>query len=137
MIKEQVLQGLRELGLEPEQLDELYYGFEYNDVRFIYYVDEEKDKCLTLISPNIFTVDEDNYPLVVQAMLALCETKRYVQPQIVMENQVWITYLHYLGDNKVTTDLLNHMLQVLDDSSMTFLNIIIPTQDLNHDFNEN
>lgn len=124
MIKEQVLKALSALGFIPEEIEGFGYRFEYEGLTLIYSEDDEDTKCVTLIVPDVFDISEDNRQVVLEAMVKLCGKMKYVQPHIMFENQVWLNYQHYTGDNEVTTALIEHMIRVLAFSTITFHKII-------------
>ena len=122
MIKENVLTALSALGFIPKEIEGFGYRFEYEGL--IYTVDDEEAKCITLTAPDVFDISDDNRVAVLEAMAKLCGKMKYVQPNIMFENQVWLNYQHYLGDNEVTPELIEHMIRVLAFSTITIHNII-------------
>ena len=124
MIKEQVLKALSALGFIPEEIEDFGYRFDYEGLTLIYSVDDEDAKCVTLSAPDVFDITDDNRTAVLEAMVKLCGKMKYVQPHIMFENQVWLNYQHYTGDNEVTTALIEHMIRVLAFSTVTFHKII-------------
>ena len=124
MIKENVLRALSALGIIPKEIEGFGYRFEYEGLTVIYTVDDEEAKCITLTAPDVFDISDDNRVAVLEAMAKLCGKMKYVQPNIMFENQVWLNYQHYLGDNEVTPELIEHMIRVLAFSTITIHNII-------------
>ena len=124
MIKENVLTALSALGFIPKEIEGFGYRFEYEGLTVIYTVDDEEAKCITLTAPDVFDISDDNRVAVLEAMAKLCGKMKYVQPNIMFENQVWLNYQHYLGDNEVTPELIEHMIRVLAFSTITIHNII-------------
>ena len=118
MIQENVLAALYALGLIPEEIEGLGYGFECEGLSMIYAVDDEDAQCINLIVPDIFDISEDNRIPVLETMVKLCRKIKFVQPHIMFEDQVWLNYQHYLGENEVTTDLIEHMIRVLSISTI-------------------
>ena len=43
---------------------------------------------------------------------------------IMFDNQVWLNYQHYAGENEVTASLIEHMVRVLAFSTINFHKII-------------
>ena len=124
MIKENVLTAFSALGFIPEEIDGFCYRFEYEGLTVIYTVEDEEAKCITLMAPDVFDISDDNRVTVLEAMTKLCRKMKYVQPYIMFENQVWLNYQHYLGENEVTPELIEHMIRVLAISTITIHNII-------------
>lgn len=124
MIKEQVLQALSALGFIPEDIEGVGYKFAYEGLILIYSEDDEDTKCVTLIAPDVFDISDDNRTAVLEAMAKLCGKMKYVQPHIMFDNQVWLNYQYYTNGNDVTDALIEHMIQVLAFSTITFHKII-------------
>ena len=124
MIKEQVLKALSALGFIPEEIEGFGYRFEYEGLTLFYSEDDEDSKCVTLIAPDVFDISDDNRNAVLEAMAKLSGRMKFVQPNIMFENQVWLNYQHYTGDNEVTAILIEHMIRVLAFSTVTFHKII-------------
>lgn len=126
MMKEKVLEALSALGFIPEEIDGFGYRFDYEGLTICYPVDEDDDesKCLCLVAPGVFEISDSNREAINEAMVKLCCHVKYVQPNIVFENQVWLNYQHYTDESGVTPDLIEHMIRVLDVSNTSFLRLI-------------
>lgn len=124
MIKEQVLKAFRALGFFPEEIEYFGYRIDYEGLPVIYMEDEEESKCLTLFVPHVFDISDDNRLSVLKAMAKLCCKVKYVQPNIMFENQISLNYQHYVGDNEVTEALIEHMITLLEYSTKSFNKII-------------
>lgn len=124
MIKEQVVSALSALGFIPEEIEDFGYRFDYEGLTLIYSVDDEDAKCVTLSAPDVFDITDDNRTAVLEAMSKLCGKMKFVQPHIMFDNQVWLNYQHYTGENEVTASLIEHMVRVLAFSTINFHKII-------------
>ena len=124
MQKEEVLSTLSALGFIPEELEGFGYRFEYDGLTLLYSVDEDDTNCLTFIVPGIFDISEENRVSVLEVLVKLSGKMKYVQPYIMFDNQVWLNYQHYLGDNEVTPELLEHMIRVLGFATYNFHELI-------------
>lgn len=124
MIKENVLNALSALGFIPEEIEGFGYRFEYEGLTVIYSVDDEDAQCVTFTAPDVFDISDDNRTAVLEAMVKVCGKLKYVQPLIMFENQVWLNYQHYTGDQEVTPGLIEHMIRALAFSTITFHKII-------------
>lgn len=124
MIKENVLTVLSALGFIPEEIEGFGYRFEYEGLTLAYSIDDEESKCITLTAPGVFDISDDNRVAVLEAMAKLCGKMKYVQPQIMFDDQVWLNYQHYLCENEVPQELIEHMIRVLAISTITIHNII-------------
>lgn len=124
MQKEEVLSTLSALGFIPEELEGFGYRFEYDGLTLLYSADEDDKHCLTFIVPGIFDISEENRVSVLEVLVKLSGKMKYVQPYIMFDNQVWLNYQHYLGDNEVTPELLEHMIRVLGFATYNFHELI-------------
>lgn len=124
MIQENVLTALSALGFVPEEIEGFGCRFEYEGLTIVYSIDDEDSKCVTLAVPDVFDISDDNRVAVLEAMVKICGKLKFVQPHIMFENQVWLNYQHYAGDNEVTPELIEHMIRVLAFSTITFHKII-------------
>lgn len=124
MIKDDVLSALSALGFIPEEINGFGYRFDYEGLALVYSEEEEDTKCLSLMVPNLFDITDENRVAVLETMVKISGRVKYVQPHIMFDNQVWINYQHYLGDNEVTPELIEHMIRVLTYATIKFNNII-------------
>ena len=125
---EKTLEALRTLGFIPEEIEDFGYRFEYEGLTLAYPVNKDDSNSITLMVPNVFDITDDNRAEVFTAMLRLCRKVKYVQPHIMHgdeSSQVWLNYQHYLGEEgEPTPELIEHMVRVLDYSTVTFHRII-------------
>lgn len=124
MIKDDVLSALSALGFIPEEIEGFGYRFDYEGLTLVYSEEEEDTKCLSLMVPNLFDITDENRVAVLETMVIISGRVKYVQPHIMFDNQVWINYQHYLGDNEVTPELIEHMIRVLTYATIKFNKII-------------
>lgn len=124
MIKDYVLSALSALGFIPEEIGGFGYRFDYEGLTIVYSEEEEDIKCLSLMVPNLFDITDENREAVLETMVKISGRVKYVQPHIMFDNQVWINYQHYLGDNEITPELIEHMIRVLTYATIKFNNII-------------
>lgn len=125
MIKESVLNALCALGFRPEEIDDFGYRIEYEGLTLLFSdQDCEEAQCINMLVPNLFDITDENRMAVYEAMIQLSCRMKYVQPQIAGKTQVWLNYQHYLGDNEVTPDLVEHIIRVLVSSTINFHKII-------------
>lgn len=124
MIKEQVLSALRTLGFMPEEIEGVGYRFDFEGLNVLYSVDEESTKCVTLCAPGVYDITDGDRVTTLEAMVRLSGEMKYVQPFIMFGDKVWLNYQHYIGDNPVTPELIEHMVRVLMASTITFHKII-------------
>lgn len=124
MIQDQVLSALSTLGFIPEEINEFGYRFEYEGLTLVYTKDDDESKCISFVVPDVFDISAENRTAALEAMVELAGRLKFVQPQIMFDNQVWLNYQHWLGDDEVTPELVEHMIRVLAISTITFHKII-------------
>lgn len=124
MIKENVLSALNALGFRPEKIEEFGYRIDYEGFTILYSEEEDESKSIYFISPGVYEITAANRAAVLEAMIALTCDIKYVQPVIVFDDRVWLNYQHYIGDNEVTPELVEHMIHVLAVATVKFHNII-------------
>ena len=129
-LKAKYVQLLRQLGFKPEEVDDIGLSFEYEGLTLIIATESSNQgEWVTLFAPNIYEVNEANALAVLEAIATLCQTIKYVQPHIMFEKEVWINYIHYLGDNELTEDLIEHMVDVLEVAVREFYSIITKVEE--------
>lgn len=88
---------------------------------------EKDDEALNTVSfhvPFILDVTHENEEAVYKAMLKLTGKMKFVQPNIMHDDEVWLTYQHYFGDHEVDIQTLEHMIRVLAEATEQFHNLI-------------
>lgn len=123
-MQEKVLEILYQLGFQPELVDETFgYRFEYEGVTILLTPEEEDSHTICLMLPGIFDITEDNRVAVLEAMVKLSGKMKFVQP-VIFTDSVWLNYLHFLGEQEPTPELIEHMIRVLAFSMVQFHKII-------------
>ncbi|MDE6010061.1 MAG: hypothetical protein K2F87_01245 [Muribaculaceae bacterium] len=120
MMTEDVLGALRTLGCRPEEIPGFGYRFECEGLDVLFPVNDNDTECLTLTAPNVAEIPPEHRTETLEWMMELTRRMKYVQPQIMFDDQVWLNYQHYIGDREVTPELLEHMIRVLMISTFTF-----------------
>ena len=121
MKQEQVIDILQQLGFTLEDISESGFGFRFEfEGLTILFSPEEDSETLTLIAPNVFEFNEENRNMVLEKMAQLTGAIKFLQPTIMFENSVWITYTHYLGETEPTMNLLEHMIRALGIGTCKF-----------------
>lgn len=129
MIKEDVLNALSTLGFIPQQKeneDSLYF-FNYKGLKIIYLSEEDDTQC---ISFSIIYGSEilKNGPMKYDTVIELCNTIRYVQPTFPDSDYVQINYFHYVVNNEVTPQLIEHIIDTLAFAN-SYINKIVEDKD--------
>lgn len=126
MIKEDVLDALSALGFIPNEIEGIGFEIEYEGLTMLYAIEENDDsKSINFIVPGIFEVSDDNKEAVYDAIVELGGNMKYAQAYIMFGNKVWINYAHYIGENDVTPQLIEHIITVLAYATANFHKIMI------------
>lgn len=120
MIEEQVLNALSILGFRPEAIEDFGYRFDYEDLNVLYSAEDDEAHCITMAVPGVFEVTDENRHQVLEAMADVCGRVKYAQPVIAFKDHVWINYQHYVGENEITPELIEHMVRVLAYATIQF-----------------
>ena len=68
MKKKAVMQTLKKMGFNTEQIDENMFVFHFEENPFLYLHDEKDEHLLRIAIPNIFDINEENELMVYRAM---------------------------------------------------------------------
>ncbi len=126
MVKEDVLNALNVLGFIPIEMEGFGFQIHYEG-RFLIYTDVEDTESVNFVMPNIFEITDENREAVYKALIELGGKIKYVQSYIVGDNSVWINYVHYVGENEVKPELIEHIITVLMCAAINFHKIINST----------
>ena len=123
MNKDQVLNALSTLGFIPEEVEDFGYKIEFEGLS-IFVPFEEDFKNITLLAPSLFEVTEENRQDVLETLIKLSTEIKFIQPSIIFGDQVSLSYQHFIGENDVTPELLEHMIRVLGYGVYAFYKFI-------------
>ena len=115
-----VLEQLRSMGFDPTPADELGYMFRYEGLDLLYIPDEDDEEFLRIVVPNIFEVTDENRADVLEAIQSTALTLKYSKVAIVFQSSVWAIYEHRLCPADDMTELLEHIIRVLDATTFVF-----------------
>ena len=124
MIKDNVTKTLNELGFRPEEIEGFGCRFEYEGLSILYSEEDEETQCVNFIAPGVFNITPENRQDILEAMIKLSCKMKYVQPIIMFDDSVCLNYQHYVGDNEVNANLIEHMNRVLAAATIIFHRII-------------
>lgn len=124
MIKEDVLNALSALGFRPEEIEDYGYRIDYEGLPILIPDEEEETKTICFSVPCVFEVTPENELAVYKAMVELTGKMKFVQPVIMFDTQVWLTYQHYLGEQEVDQEVIAHMIRLLSFSTIHFHKLI-------------
>ncbi len=118
--KEIVLDQLKAMGFEPVELGEVGYVFQYEDMNFLYRTDDDDEQFLRIVIPFLFEVTNENRATVLEAMHDTVLLLKYAKMYIMDETTVWAVYEHYLSPTDNLSDLLEHIIRVLEATAHVF-----------------
>ena len=118
-----VLNILSELGFIPEKLEEARYQIEYEWLKIVFIGDDD-ESSVTFIVPQTFIITDENRTAVYDAIVRLNGILRYAQAYVMYDNQVWISYIHYLADTIPSPDLIEHIITAVSFATAKFHEII-------------
>ena len=118
-----VLNILSELGFIPKKLEEAGYQIEYEWLKIVFIGDED-ESSVTFIVPQTYIITDENRSAAYNAIVRLNGMLRYAQAYVMNDNQVWISYIHYLADTIPTIGLIEHMITAVSLATAKFHKII-------------
>lgn len=140
--KEIVLDRLKAMGFEPDEVGDVGYVFKYEDTNFLYMPDEDDEQFLRIAVPNLFEVTEENRVAVLEAMHGTALLLKYAKMYIMYDTSVWAVYEHRLNPADNLSDLLEHIIRVLDTAAQVFYrkingeDVMEPTEESDDDSEE-
>lgn len=118
--KEIVLEQLNAMGFETVEMNDVGYLFKYEDINYLYLTDEDDEKFLRIAIPNLFEVTDENRFDVLEAMHDTAYLLKYAKVCIMYESSVWALYEHYLSSSDNLTELLEHIIMLLEATAQVF-----------------
>lgn len=118
--KEIVLGRLKAMGFEPAELGDLGYVFKYDGVSYLYMPDDDDEHFLRIVIPQLFDVTDENRVAVLDAMHETGLMLKYAKVCIMYEDAVWAVYEHRLNSNDNLSELLEHIIRVLEATAHVF-----------------
>lgn len=117
---ELVLNELTTMGFEPVELGDLGYIFQYEEVNYLYMPDDEDEYFLRIVIPGIFDITDENRVAALEAMHETELIMKYAKMCIMMQDTVWAVYEHRLNSSDNLTEMLEHIIRVLDATVNVF-----------------
>lgn len=121
---------LTRLGFFTEQTSDDWGALEFSfeGINLLFLPDDD-EKCVMMAVPNIFGVDDENRTLVSDTANELNNTMKFLKASILSGESVWLTYEHYLGNNELSEEIVEHMIKLLGAGFMKF-HSLLNTDDL-------
>lgn len=117
--KEIIVDKLKAMGFDPVDLGSAGYVFQYGEMNFLYMPDED-DQFLRIALPNVKEVTDDNRAAILEAAHETGLQVKYAKVNIMFEDNVWCVYEHYLNSIYNLSELLEHIIRVLEVTAMVF-----------------
>ncbi len=118
--KEIILDQLKVMGFEPVELGDVGYVFKYEDMNYLYMPDGDDEHFLRIVIPHLFEVTDENRTAVLDAMHETGLMLKYAKVCIMYENAAWAIYEHRLNSTDDLSDLLEHIIRVLEAAAHVF-----------------
>ena len=117
--KEIILQELNAMGYEPTEVESLGYVFCHEDKYFLYSPDDDEE-FLRIAIPQLYDVTEENRIDVIKALHETAYLIKYSKPVIMYTDSVWAIYEHKLVTTDNLSELLEHIIRVLEVTAFVF-----------------
>lgn len=118
--KEIILQELNAMGYEPTEVESLGYVFCHEDKYLLYSPEDDDEEFLRIAIPQLYDVTEENRIDVIKALHETAYLIKYSKPVIMHTDSVWAIYEHKLVTTENLSELLEHIIRVLDVTAFVF-----------------
>lgn len=118
--KEIILEQLNAMGFEPVELGDAGFVFKYDDLNYLYMPDEDDEQFLRIAIPHLFEVTDENRVAVLEAMHDTSLLLKYAKVNIMYESAAWAVYEHRLTTTDNLSELLEHIIRVLEAAAHVF-----------------
>ena len=110
-----IVELLRDLGFQTHDIDGdgTDFIFKFRQVGYLLMDNNEDEHFIRMAIPQVFSVTENNKPMVFELMERLGYHLKYVKAGI-SDEDVWIYYEHYVEEEiEPSEDLVEHMIRAL------------------------
>lgn len=111
-MKEKILNAIKHLGFEVEELGEMGYGFEYEGLNYLW-MGSKDEEFLSIAIPAIYEKGENEEMEFYQIMDKLNSDLKYVKAYE-LNNDIWLVYERELFSEENLEELLSHMILRLE-----------------------
>lgn len=122
-MKEKILETLRMMGFEIEEMEDFGYGFQYEGKNYLYMPNSEDEDFLSISIPAIMDCDDVSNEVFYLLMDKLNSTLKYVKTNK-LGDSMWLFYERELYGGEDLEKLLTHMILHLEAGITFFLNLI-------------
>lgn len=105
-------------GLRPQETD-FGYVFEYQNLTFFIFWDDDDDQYLKIALPGIFNVDDNNRD---DALVAVNEVNKEwkVIKAVVTDDEVWVVAEQFVDKDPSLVDLVPRTIKILTQGRISF-----------------
>lgn len=118
--KEIMLEELKAMGFEPIGLGNVGYAFKYEGQNYLYMPDDNDEQFLRIAIPHLYDVTDENRVTVLETMHDTGLMLKYSKVRIMYEDAVWAIYEHRLSTFEDLTEILEHIIRVLEVTAQVF-----------------
>lgn len=122
-MKEKILETLRMMGFEVEEMEDFGYGFQYEGKNYLYMPNDEDEDFLSISIPAVMDCDDVSSEVFYQLMDKLNSTLKYVKANK-LGDSMWLFYERELYGGEDFEKLLAHMILHLEAGITFFRNLI-------------
>ena len=122
-MKEKILEALRMMGFEVEEMEGLGFGFRYEGINYLYMPNDEDEDFLSISIPAVLDYDDVSSEVFYQIMDKLNSTLKYVKTNKLGDG-MWLFYERELYGGEDLEKLVSHMILHLEAGINFFRNLI-------------
>lgn len=124
MEKEKIMNAFQAWGLTLNALTENLYAFKFEDISFLWIVNEDNPSFLNLAIPNILSMSDIDELFYHKLMDRINATSLYVKANT-YDDGMWLFYERELVDeNENIEKILQHMITYLEGAYQNFYNAL-------------
>lgn len=112
-MKEKILNALRELGFELEEMENFGYGFRYEGINYLYMPNDDDEDFLNISVPAIIEKDEIEESAYTMLLDKTNSTLKYIKANTLGDG-LWLFYERELFGNEDLEELLQRMILRLE-----------------------
>lgn len=122
-MKEKILETLRMMGFEVEEMEGLGFGFRYEGINYLYMPNEEDEDFLSISIPAVLDYEDVSNEVFYLLMDKLNSTLKYVKANKLGDG-IWLFYERELYGGEDLEKLVSRMILHLEAGITFFRNLI-------------
>lgn len=120
-MKEKILNTLKTLGFNLEQVENFGYLFKYEGINYVWMTETDDDKFLSIVIPGILEKPDGESISFYKLVDGLNSSLKYVKACVVSDS-IWLVYEHELFEDEDVERLISRMIVHLDAAIRIFHN---------------